>query len=612
MLQLFTIISFLALSCLGQTRETFTITAHRIPTALHKVAHSLTVIQVSDLPSSDRQSLLQAIESTTGVHIAHQGGFGKNPSVFVRGTEPSHILVLVDGVEINDPLSPSRKADLSQIPFAQVERIEILKGPQSALYGSDAMGGVIHFITQKRKTNRTHIFLQLGSFDTKDIRLNTTKGGERFQTQSSISFFSTSSFSSAHKKYGNTEKDGLSQFEASFRASKKWNTNNKTTFFLQYIENKVDLDQGGGPNKDDPNSTSKDKKTISQIKTESFLSENFESLFTIDYGKTIRDYDNPSDPKNPEPSHNSFKGDLLKLSWQGNYFFNNENTFILGLEYKKDSGNSSSFSLKETETKSFFTQYKNDYGSFFSSIGLRWDNYSKENINSQNIRLSSGYFFENINARLYTSWGTGFKIPSLSQLYDPEYGNEKLKPEQVRSFDVSFEQSLFQENQSLKATYFKNYFSNLISYDPSTFKPINIDQSEISGLEFSFFSQLIQNWSLSAQYTHFFLLKNKTSGEDLLRRPKQSWNLNIRNKFSEFIDFSINYRQVGKREDLHAQNFSRTSLPQYEIIDFTTSVKWNTYKGFIRFENLLDTEYEEVHGYGTSPLAIYIGLKAMF
>ena len=207
-----------------------------------------------------------------------------------------------------------------------------------------------------------------------------------------------------------------------------------------------------------------------------------------------------------------------------------------------------------------------------------------------------------------TSYGTGFKTPSLSQLFDPVTGNTNLSPEKVKNFEVGFEQGFSGKSTVVGLSYFDSDYSNLISFDPVNFKSINLGETRLRGIETSVKFKLGLKLELTSHSNYFFKQNNKDGR--LIRRPKSSWSASINYKANAQFGILLSHRQVGERIDFDATTFAKKSMPSYNVSQLIGEYKFlNKNSVYIRFENLFNQQYEEIDGFGTAPFSIYAGGK---
>jgi vitamin B12 transporter len=236
-------------------RHEVVVTATRLETPAREVGSSVTVITGEALERFKREFILEALRESVGVSVAQNGGPGEAASVFIRGANSEHTLVLLDGVALNDPVNPSRSADLAHIYFDNIDRVEILRGPQSPLYGSDALAGVVNIITKRgRGPARWTLGLSGGSYGTYSGQAGLSGSSDRLDYSLGVSGFTSGGISAASAlKAGNTEKDGYRNLTLSGRIGVSLRKDLDLEVVGRAVDAGTDIDNFGGAYGDDPN-----------------------------------------------------------------------------------------------------------------------------------------------------------------------------------------------------------------------------------------------------------------------------------------------------------------------------------------------------------------------
>lgn len=605
------------------------VTASRMETPAQQVASSITVITGQEIREKQKTTVLEVLRSVPGLDVVRTGGPGKETAVFLRGAKSEQTLVLIDGVEMNDPTSPGRAYDFAHLTTDNIERIEVLRGPQSTLYGSDAMGGVINIITKKGKEKMAAFASgEYGSFET-FIGKAGVSGGNRWVNYSlGLSYSDTEGISSANEKDGNTEKDGYRNKSISARVGFTPTEFFDLDFIFRYTDAKADIDNFGGVGGDDPNNTTTTKQLF--FRTQAGLSL-FNDFWLQKLGLSLSDHkrrgNNDPDPAHPgELSRDSYDGRVLKLDWQHDLHLHKTNTLTLGVETEEERAESSyysesffgpftsTFDEKTARTNGYYLQDQIKlWDSWFTTLGIRLDDHSKFG-NETTYRITSAYLIRRTGTKIKGSYGTGFKAPSLYQLYAPVYGDENLKPEKSTGWDAGVEQSLWKERLVLGVTYFGNRFKDLIDFDSGTSKFINISKAETQGVEAFVSVRPVADLTLRASYTYTDT-EDKSTGKPLLRRAKNKAGFDVGYRFLEKGNVNLGLVYVGERDDLDFSTFpaTRVELGDYLLVNLAASYDiTKNFHVYGRIENLLDESYEEVKGYGTPGISVFAGLKLSF
>jgi len=607
------------------------VTATRIETPAKEIATSVTVITRRDLETTKEPFVLKALGSVMGIAVIQNGGPGSAASAFIRGGNSEHVLVLLDGVEVNDPINPSRSYDLAHLSVQNVEQVEILRGPQSTLYGSDALTGVINILTRKGEGKPwLSLTAQGGSLGTLagTMELGGFSGAVNYSV--GLSRFADRGISAASGAYpGNTEKDGYRNLSFSGRLGLTLKNNIESAVIVRATSAKSDIDNFGGPGGDDPNNT-QDYTSIflrGQVRG-LFAGNRWEQKLGFSYIRSSRLNDNPVDALHPYDSETgTYKSGLMKLDWQNNVFIDRANTLTFGLDASREQGESNytSFSMfgpyespfprKSADKEGvYFQDQVRIADRFFATVGARLDHHSTAGA-ALTYRLAPSYFIGGTQTKLKASLGTGFKSPSLYQLYAPAtfwgaVGNLNLKPEESRGWDVGIEQFIAGDTLLLGLEYYRNDFRNLIDFDFSR-GYINVGRARTRGIEAYGEARLGERLRWKASYTRLEA-KDLDSGTDLLRRPKETISTVLDCGLIKSWTASVSAVYVGQRSD---KDFSGVvardvTLAAYLLLDASISFDLTARTQiFLRFDNLLDAKYETVFGYGTPGFAAYGGFK---
>ncbi len=608
-----------------------TVTATRIETSTREVASSVTVISREELERTKKTTLLQALEEIMGLTVIQNGPAGGAASTLIRGGNSEHTLILMDGVELNDPISPARSFDLAHVTLESVERIEVLRGPQSTLYGSDALSGVINIITRKGQDETSFSLLSSGgTYGTFASNAGVSGGSGKIHYSLGASYLRSDGFSAAGSSYeGNEEKDGYQNLTLSGRLGYRINNDLELDFILRRIETRSELDNFGGDYGDDPNSTQKNQSLFLKGQVRALLLKNrWEQKFSFSFVDYDRRHENNADEAHPFDSEEGFfKSSLVNLDWQNNLFLHQNHTLTFGIDHQQEQGESeyhsegiwgpytSLFPLRRARITGLYFQDQIRFASrFFATAGLRIDTHTQFGT-STTFRLAPALFIKGTQTKLKATIGTGFKSPSLYQLYAPEslmgpIGNENLNPEKSTGWDMGIEQYFFEGKISVGATYFQNDYQDLIQFDQVQ-GYTNVGKAESKGMEFFAQSRLGENFSFAASFTRVEA-KDLDTDTLLLRRPRDKFSASLDYHFLEKAHISLSLIHTGKRDD---QDFStwpaaRVTLPGFTLLNTVVSYElFQNVQIFCRMDNLLNEKYEMIKGYGASGRAASLGLN---
>jgi vitamin B12 transporter len=597
------------------------VTATRLETPDKKVASSVTVITAEDIEASGVNSVSEILNTIPGLEIFRLGGAGQQSSVLLRGADPAHLLVLVDGFAVNDPGSPKGTFNWAHFMVENIERIEVLRGPQSTLYGSDAMAGVINIITKSGEgLLGTTLDLEAGSFETRSGRL-TIGGGDRFNYSLALSSIESKGISVAAEEDGNKEKDGYQNLSMSGRVDVPVGTDGKLTVTARKMDSEADLDEINGNTflfEDDPNSTIEENQLFTGARLLLyFLGGQLEQSFGISMADYERTYRNPPDVSNPNNDLEKDDGVTMAVNLQSTFDLGKSGLLTAGLDLEEDRARSqadfSGFPITvdqhEVSRTGIYLQEQLSIGESWSFIaGGRLDDH--DGFDNQftyrvgtSIRINGGW-------KIRGTWATGFKAPTIYQLYNSSSGNPNLDAETSKGWDVGLDKDMDSLQGTLGLTWFGNSFEDLIDFSGFTY--FNVQEAKTSGVEV--FGELRPAEALNVRVGFTVLdTEDVTTGEDLIRRPEEKVTFSADYRFGSRGHMSLTGIYVGDRTD---KDFSTlpagtVTLNSYTLVNLAGSLAISDrlkLTGLV--ENLFDEVYQEVFGYGTPGRSAYFGIKA--
>lgn len=610
------------------------VTATRVETPGREVASSVTVITAAELARTRRTTVLDALRDVVGLSIVQNGGPGATASVSIRGANNEHTLVLLDGVALNDPVNPSRSYDLAHLSLAQVERVEVLRGPQSPLYGSDAMGGVINIITRKgRGRPRLSLSASGGSYGTAGADAGLSGSSGRADYALGLSALSTAGVSAASSRYaGNSEKDGYRNLTLSGRAGYALRPNLDLDLTVRAVSARTEIDAFGGPYGDDPNDVQDYRSALARVLLRGlFLGQRWEQKLSLSWVGSDRKLANPADAAHPLSSESAdYASGLVQADWQNNLFLSPSQTLTAGLEFGRERGRSdyvsegpdgvydSSFPAERAEVAGFYVQDQwKVRDAFFLASGARLDVHSRTGA-ALTYRVAPAFVIERTGTKLRATLGTGFKSPSLYQLFAPPtawgpVGNAGLRPERVTGWDAGIDQDVLAGRLRFGLTYFADAFRDLIDFDYVA-GYVNIGRASTSGLELSLDARPRgpdRPLSFRAAYTRL-KARDEVSGEALLRRPRDKFTTECGTRLFRRFDVAVSLLVVGPRpdRDYSAPPYPTVALPGYVLLNAVLSMPASpSLDLFVRLDNILNTRYETVWGYGTYGFSLVAGVR---
>ncbi|MCK9274485.1 MAG: TonB-dependent receptor [Syntrophales bacterium] len=591
------------------------VTATRIETPAEEVGSSLTVITADDIAAKGYRTVDEVLRGTAGLDVAVAGGPGQQSSAFLRGAESYQTLVRIDGIEVNDPSGINRGFNFANLTVDNIERIEILRGPQSPLYGADAMGGVISIITRKG-TGAPRFFAEGegGSHGTWRESAGASMRGERLNVSFEASHISAKGFSAADAGLpGNIEKDKWENTSAGARVGVVVSERVDFDFTGRLQEGRTHLDQGGGPFQDAFDYSVDERKLLGRAQARILA---FDGLWeqTLAYGLVdhARDYKD-----DPWAGDYRFDGRKEELSWLHNLYLQKNNTATLGFEYEREELTDLGALNAAADTRSVFLQDQLKLGGIsFTTVGLRYDDH--ENFGGKTTyRLTQAFLIKEWDVKLKGSLGTGFRAPSLNELFyiNPwggPGGNPDLAPEESRGWDLGIERTFLGEALTVGITYFQNDFENLIVWKNGY---ENAETAQSDGIES--FIDIIAREDLSFRFTYTYTNTRDSNRKQLLRRPLHKAYFNARYRFFERGTANLDILYTGERDDSYWNAMTFTTddvvLEEYLVVNLSGLYEISdNLRLFARVENLFDEDYYEAYGYAVPGLSVYGGLRVSF
>lgn len=581
--------------------EKIVVSATRTAQSEDETLASVTVLTREDFEKKQALSVQDALRDVPGISISNSGGLGKDTSIFMRGTESGHVLTLIDGVRVGS--ATLGKASIQDIPIDQIERIEIVRGPRSSLYGSEAIGGVIQIFTRKGERGlKPYISAGLGSYDTYKMNAGVSGGDERAWYHLSAGEL----YSHGINAYGGTphqpDKDGYENTNGSARAGYRFENGAEVEANLLHAEgfNLFDSNFSGGVNR---------SKFVQQVVGGKF---HFSPLSLWDVTFRAGSHSDHLDSFVDKAFGSRFNTDRLNASLQNDFIFAKDHRLTAGFDYYADSvASDTQFAVHSRDNKAGFVQYM---GKLFAQdwiLALRRD----DNQQFGGYTTGSagwGYSFSEA-LRLTASYGTAFKAPTFNDLYWPVAGNANLKPEQSESFEVGANGRLDGVNWSLNA--YHTVIDHLIAWAPQPtlenpyfWAPANINKAEIIGLETQASTTLF-SWDVALNLS---LLDPRNRGSDadngklLHHRAQQMFRLDLSRSFGKFrLGLSLN-EEGGRYND--PSNTNR--LNGFQTVDLNASV--SVYKGLTlegRVSNLFDEHYQTNYLYNQMGTNLFISVN---
>jgi len=585
-------------------------TPNKTAQTLQNVTSNIDIITSDEIEERDYRVLSDALIRHSGFSMSRNGGIGQSSSVYLRGFDSKRTLVLIDGVRYNDPTSLNGAA-YEHLLLGGVDHIEIVKGAQSGIWGADASAGVINIITKKPKKDgvSASIHAEYGSYNTQDYGFNTTVKSGKFDLSLDLERLSSDGFSAKSVKGVDLDKledDEYSNNSYGARLGFDLSQNDRVETFFRYIDADTDFDGY------DANATKAANDPISNATSK-------QKFYGVNYKRTGADYTaklyyQRSDFKRVSTSafgKTKFDGSIDESGINGTYKINSDLSLGGGADLKKFKHENKLNEDYSNKGVYLFVNntVKEEIGDTVLSAVARYDNFDKFD-NKTTYRFGFKHTPKsNPKMNYFANYSTGYNVPLLYQLFDPNVGNAKLNPEKTKGFDLGF------NYEGFNLTYFSNSIEDMIDYkmiDPATYKGayFNIDgKTTLKGAEISY-SSAIKEANLAYNLNYTYLKTKDKNGKELPRRPKNSANLTLDYYGIPQTHLGATISYIGKRKKGAYDANPDKDYSAYTLVDLIGDYKLNDALNiYVKVENALDKSYENITGYGVSERAYYAGFR---
>jgi len=608
----------------SKTLDPVIITANKIAQKQSSTGKVITVITKEQIEKSSGRTVAQLLNEQVGVTInGALNNLGANQTVYLRGANAGRTLILMDGIPVYDPSFINNDFDLNLLSLNNVERIEICRGAQSTLYGSDAVAGVINIITLKTDISKPvniKATIGVGSFGTYRGNFQIYgKAGKLTYAARSAQLVSRG-FSAAYDSSGikNFDKD---KYRGDVENASLQYQLNSGIYFKAYTQKSYynnDLDDAAFT--DEKDFSAKNKSLITGAGF-NYKKNNINVTGNYQYSEFTRNYFNDSldVPSFTIYSENDFFGKAQFVELFSSIELSNNFTLLQGADYRHSSFNNRFFSTSSFGPfTSLFKDTSHSQSSLYSSLiyhsvnqKLNIELGGRLNVHSRYGSNTTYTFNPSYNMdehyRFFGSIATGFKAPTLFQLYSSS-GNRNLNPEKSKTYEIGFQQQ--HEKITNRIVYFKRKIENGIDFNNITFKYFNIAQQTVNGVEFESKITLAKNFSLTANYAYLTskeINQSRITFKDsvynyLLRRPKHSFNVTASYSFDNGLFLSTSGKYVGKRNDFGGYQQADVELSSYFLLGAYAEYKFEKYiKVFADVQNVTNKKFFDIRGYNSIP-----------
>lgn len=580
--------------------------ANLTPTEVARTGATVDVLTEAELRSEGTQLLSSVLARRAGISVTSSGGPGSATTMRVRGLDAKYIAVRIDGIDVTDPSGPQIQYDFGKLTTADVSRVEIVYGTQSALFGSSAVAGVINITTNRAADPGTTaaVSVEGGSYGTVGGSLNLSTVTDRANLSFTLSRFQTDGFSAASEANGNTEPDGYETTRLSFFGTYDATDDLRlglNGFWQDYSGDTDGFDFGTGLPADGPFLTENEDGTARGLRAFAEYSPG-----SVDHRVALSFYEN--DRANDIGFGTSdFLGKRTSVEYLGTTTILAGSTLSFGASFSEESFDTSdSFGGAASGDRRIGAVFAE--GQFALnpatdlSVSLRYDDYSDFG-DFLSGRLAVAYRPAD-GTTLRAVLSNGFRAPSLYEINDPTYGNAALTPEESRTFELGVEQS-FAGGASLQATAFWTDINDLIQFIFPAGYVQTAGTTETRGLSLSGTLPLGARAEIFGNYTYTHA--TAPDGSQLVRVPRNDLNLGLSGDITDRLRGIATAQFVSGVEDISGP------LDDYWVANATLTYDLSdTTETYLRIVNIFDRDYEVIEGYGTSGRAFYVGLRTRF
>src|ERR1700704_689106 len=586
-------------------------------TPIDQVASSVTVITAKDMERDQRRTAPDALATVPGLNVVQSGGPGGLTSIFTRGTNSNHTKVLIDGIDASDPSNANRSFDLGQLLTSDIQQIEVLRGPQSGLYGADALGGVISIITKKGEgPPRATATIEGGSFGTFNQTAALSGAQDRINYAFNVAHFRSTDtpvtplelLSPGRKAIGNNY-DNMTH---STKLGADLNENFSVNAVARYTDATLHFTTDSGfpsfPN------AAQSTQTVHQFFTRgeavwSVFDGRIKNYFGVNY---TNHWNSNISPGDIAPTITT--GDRVKYDWHAVTQLAPFHTVVIGAEHETETLQTSTLSAENVNKAGYIELQSQFANRLFLVENIRQDDNDRFGTHPT-FRLAPAVIVPITETKFKASYGTGFKAPTLTQLLVsfPQFfffANPNLKPEESIGYDAGFEQPLFNGRVRFGSTYFHNDIKNLIAPDEFFTTNINIGKATTEGTENFVTAAITDRVRVRADYT-FTRTVDVTTGLELLRRPKEKWSANVIWNPIDPLTVSATVLHIGSFIDGN-RDFSipRLLAPAYTIVNLAADYAvTDQVKIFGRVDNLFNVHYQNPTGFLQPSLGVFGGVR---
>ena len=570
------------------------VTATKAKTPQKQVTRAVSVVSGEGMGEREGRFVTDSLNSVPGTFVRRSGGFGKTTSLVIRGSSDTQVQVTLDGARVGS--TTTGNFNFNHLAPDNLERVEILRGPNSVLYGADAMGGVVNLETHRGEGPLSGSYTQeVGSWDTWRESSSVQAGVGPWHLSGGISRLDTQ---------GLSDNDEYQDTNISARVGYDFGPDHTLDVTVRNSLSIVGIDDGAF--RPDPNRKDRERQTIGSVRWSSPVTPWWsQSLrFSTDIANLI-----DNDPSDRSTNANSlFKLDTERYGaeWSNRFTPVEWDAVTLGVEFEDREADNRSFSKTQTTRAVYLENQWNPTPDLTILTGGRL--FHESAFGTDNVLdASAAYFFSPLGVKFRGGYGQGFRVPTLNELFFPNFGNPALQAENSETMEAGVEQVIFKDLLEWSTTFFRTNYENLIQFVNvgGTTLPLNVGKARVDGVELETKLGPWNHWSLEGSYTHL-IHGSRPSGEELLRVPNNTFGTGLSfapGKWEARLDGLL----VSSREE--STSGGRNKQEGYFKLDFYGKYQFKEWlRGFVRVENLTNRNYREILGFDAPGLTATVGV----
>ena len=588
--------------------EVIMVTATRTETPVSQLPDAVSIISREQIDQQKATTIFEALRGVPGLNIRKSGSIGRQSEMTIRGSSTSQVLVMIDGVQVNSATTGT--FNFANLTTDNIERIEVVRGAQSTLYGSDAMGGLINIVTRKGKGKPK--FSIRSEFGTLERTFN-----ESINSSGSLGKFNYSVDVARVDSDGRGSDDDYDKTNISSKFGYKISETINFDAAMRYNDSMVALDDGAF--KQDPNRFSQNEDFNMNAVVNQSLTDWWSQSLKFSFADSDLVSIDRANPGTAETSNSRFRLDtqIYTGNWQHTLKYRDIDTFVVGFEFENQSADNRTFDEALINRGWYFQNQLKLWDRFFFNAGLRLDDnntFGKD----VNPKISIAYHLKETDTKFKVNYGKGFRGPTLNQLFFPNFGNPILDPEESESYDLGFQQYLFDDKFFFGVTYFNNRFSNLIQAIDTggfVFEARNLGFVRTEGIEAEAVIKPFKGLTVRGTFTK----TNTRDGakKELRRQPRKQGSVNVNYSFLDKFNINVDDTIVGNSRDgtdgggitPRGRPTIRTNTGVHKLDTALTYDYSEHFQLYTRAENVLNIQYDEILGFRAAGARFFFGVK---